>query len=739
MLDISTHFSDFSTMGGLSTLSLGYSALGVVYGDIGTSPLYTLSTVFQSGSPSDPNVVLGAASMIFWTIVAIVGVKYILITLAADDNGEGGIVALWALLCRATGMKASASFEKHSTDDSLDQLGRPGEAEGGSKKLAALLRRSKTFGAITLGITMVASNLVLSDGVLTPAISVVSATEGMVFKLGGGSTAVTLCSVAILFALFAVQSFGTSRISSAFSPAMIAWFASIAGVGLYDIVTIDPTVFKALSPHYAYYFWSGRSTEAWKQLGAILLSVTGAEALFADLGHFGRPGITLGFAVVVWPALTLSYLGQTAFLLKNPGAAKDVFWESIPSGAYWPVAILAFVAAVIASQAMITAAFSAVDQASKLDLFPRVSVRHTSETVRGQVYSPSVNWMLFLGAFSVVLGFGSSARLADAYGLAVVLVMFLDTFLVALVTHVVWKWNFVFSSAFWLVFSVVTGAFMTSSMLKIPTGAWFPLLLCVVMTFVTAAWRRGRGKRAEFERSSKNEPGRVFETSQHLEKGLAIHYVSEDEVIPETLKLATHDVVVLVTNRRVPAPSVGDHERFAVRRLPREGFYRVLARYGYVDAPTQGSDFAESVISEIRDFIGRERVVDVETGSPAGSNAWSQRPKVLEESHSLPVSRPARERFIRRCETTTRQVTSQRLPIPSFETSCEISRFDDAVREKVVVMVGKTRTCPGDSKIGFSSAMDDAFETLEKLSFTFVDEYKIASEKLVSVMFYKRM
>jgi KUP system potassium uptake protein len=592
---------------------------------------------------------------------------------------------------------------------------------------------------------MVGSNMVLSDGVLTPAISVVSAIEGIAFQTGVSATVVTVSSVAILAVLFSAQRFGTARVSAAFAPIMIVWFAALAAVGIFNVVS-DPSVFRALSPHYMYYFWSGRSTAAWKQLGSVMLCVTGAEALYADLGHFGRPGITLGFVAVVWPSLTLTYLGQTAVIISNPESSSTVFWSSIPSPVYWPMVVLATLAAIIASQAMISGAFSVASQGMALNLFPRFGVLHTSKTVHGQIYVPAVNWFLFAGSVAVVVGFGSSAKIGEAYGLAVVCVMFATDQLVAIVQTVCWDRNPAFVGLFWLTFSTITGAFLSSTALKVPTGAWFPLVVSAVLTFVTYAWYRGKRAKAA---SLANASCDIFAGANPIVRvpGIGVHY-TETNGAPPSLKAfldrvpALHETVVFITNRRVPAPSVSDHERFVVRRLPADGFYHVLARYGYTDRPEQGDEFFEAVFDEIRAYVDVAPGGDVEAPS-SGSSAselWVQQPSArrAEGAASLPLPAAVRE-SISGFFTVQIDAPTRRAPIPSFfanQKSAERSAFDASAERGASVFFGRIRT-KAVGEWGVCSALTDTYATLEGVTETFASAYGVTGGNVVETNFSK--
>ena len=723
-----------------SAIVFAFLSIGVVYGDVGTSFLYTFASIFSGGAPTDPRVVLGVMSTIFWTITAIVGVKYALVTLAADDHGEGGIVALYALICRYTGVRSAAA--PHPTDGTLEQFSEPPVGGRFTEAVRGFVGRSSAAQATLMISVMVGANLALSDSIITPAISVVSAIEGIAYHGGIGPTAVTVISVGILAALFSVQRFGTARVSAACAPIMVLWFASNAAIGIYNIVG-DPGVFKALSPHYMYYFWSGRSTTAWKQLGAVMLCVTGGEALYADLGHFGRPGIRLGFAAVVWPSLALTYLGQTAVIVADPAAASTAYWSSIPTPVFWPMVVLSTIATVIASQAMISGAFSVTSQAMTLNLFPRFSVLHTSKTVHGQIYIPAINWFLFAGSIAVVLGFGSSEKIGEAYGLAVVAGMFLDTALVALVQTVCWDWNPALTAAFWLVFSTITGAFLSSTVLKIPTGAWFPIAVSAVLTFFTYAWYRGKRSKAASARAAK--PVDFEDPGLTRIPGVGVHYTESLGAYPILRAFldrvpSIHETVVFVTNRRVPAPSVSDGERLVVRRLGTDGFYHVIARYGYADAAEQGGEFLESVFHEIRAYIDLYERGDAEappSGSVSSDRLWVKHPSGKRpEAASLPLPAPVRE-SISGFFTVQVGEDSRRAPLPAFSDppkSAERAAFDASLDRGSTVFFGKIRAAPSE-ETGIRAALTDAYATLESLSETFADAYRVSGGNVVETNF----
>lgn len=652
---------------GWRLFALAMGTLGVVYGDIGTSPLYVYGAVFPDGAPSDERMILGVASTIFWTITSIVLVKYIIFTMEADDNGEGGIFALYALICRACNLQQGTRMTE--ADLSLSQY-QAGPSRRGSRVSAAIrgaLERSRVLQTALLVVVLLASNMIISDGVLTPAISVVSAVEGIKFQTGISRGAVTGISMGILVLLFALQSVGTQRVSFLFSPLMLMWFICNAALGIYNIARFGgPSIFRALSPHYMYYFWSGNASEAWHSLGNIMLCVTGAEALYADMGHFNALSIRISFLGVVYPSLIVTYLGQTAMIIQDPSTASAAYWESVPDAVVWPVVVLATLAAVIASQALITGAFSIVQQAMAMNAFPRLTIRHTSKHIMGQVYIPEVNWLLLVGALIVVGVFETSSKIGNAYGLAVITVMLLDTSLFVLVALTAWEWNVLAAGAFWAFFSFVTGAYLSSNLSKVPKGAWFSLALSAALSCITYLWHWGQTKKLEYVRNNKillrdlydidhiadppaegpaegtgaaagwrdllrpsavsvalsSDSGqaraarplqalRLAGSQQQVSRvpGIGIYYNELLLGVPPVLERfmslvpALHEVVIFLTVRVVPVPAVMPQERLLLRRLRFEGFYHVVARYGYQDVIRHDTAFVDAVVQEVHSYL----------------------------------------------------------------------------------------------------------------------------------------
>jgi KUP system potassium uptake protein len=439
-------------------LRLSLGALGVVYGDIGTSPLYALRECFGAhGVAVEPQNVIGILSLIFWSLTLIVTIKYLRYVLEADNHGEGGILALMAL--------------------SMSRASRPWAR-----------RAMLTFGII-------GASLLYGDGAITPAVTVLGAIEGLAIASPQLTHLVVPSTVLILVALFALQRRGTAAVGLIFGPITLVWFLALALLGLSHIVQA-PRILLAINPWYALSFLLDGHLEGLGVLGAVFLAVTGAEALYADLGHFGRRPIRLGWAYVVFPALLLNYFGQGALLLAAPEAAQNPFFRMAPTWALYPLILLSTAASMIASQALITGVYSLTRQASMLGLLPRVNVLHTSAHQEGQIYVPFINWMLMLVTIGLVLSFGSSSRLASAYGIAVILSMLITTLLAYGVARS-WGWG---APRAWIVtccFLIIEGAFLTANLEKVSHGGWFPLLLGAGLSMLMSTWHRGRQLLAE--------------------------------------------------------------------------------------------------------------------------------------------------------------------------------------------------------------------------------------------------
>lgn len=575
-------------------------ALGVVYGDIGTSPIYALREAFNGAhaAPVTSDGILAVVSLVLWSLVLVVSVKYVWVVMQADDHGEGGIVALATLATRGND--------------------RP-------KRLIAVLTAMGLFGAA----------LLYGDGMITPAISVLSAVEGLEVLTTTLKPVVIPMAVVILLGLFLVQRGGTARIGRAFGPIMLTWFAFLALTGLRQVVA-EPAVLAALNPlHGLGYLFAG-GFEPFLILGAVFLAVTGSEALYADMGHFGHGPIARGWSRIVLPALTLQYMGQGALLLGAPEAVDAVFYRMVPGWALIPTVALATMATVIASQALISGAFSLTAQAVQLDQLPRVRILHTSEEQLGQVYVPAVNWILMVASILLVIGFGSSQRLASAYGVAVVLTMILTTLLFYVVAQDRLGWPRWRATAVCVGFLVVDLVFAVANVDKIPSGGWFPLLVGGVIFLVMTTWIAGRrltrSQSPTSDETTTDFVARADATGIPRVPGLAIYLDVDREFVPPAMVtnlernhvLHNHVVVVtVVTARRAHVPA---EERARVLAA-QPGLVQVLLRFGFADIPdvpaTLASvsevDLAASMPSYI---VGGDEVVST---AGTGMARWRER------------------------------------------------------------------------------------------------------------------
>ena len=536
---------------GLVRLSIG--AVGVVFGDIATSPLYALKTTFTGHHPLavDQLHIFGVMSLVFWTMILVVTVKYVLIILRADNRGEGGSLALLALINRLT----------------------PGS--------------SWSKGLILLGV--LATALFFGDCIITPAISVLSAVEGLTVVEARLSPLVLPISIGILIGLFFIQARGSAKVGAIFAPVMLVYIFAIAAMGIVHIVA-NPTIFQALNPYWGFRFFEDDPRLAFLALGSVVLSVTGAEALYADMGHFGRRPITLSWLYLVLPALLLNYLGQSAMLLDNPATVSNPFYLMAPDWARLPLVFLATAATVIASQAVISGAFSVCQQAVQLGFLPRLKITHTSARAAGQIYIPLVNWGLFAMVILLVVMFGTSDALASAYGIAVTGTMLITTCMLAVLVFTVWKWNRWLAVPAIGVFLIIDLAYFGSNLTKIPDGGWFPLLIgAIAFTFLTT-WAKGRHLMMLRLRESAM-PIEVFiksaATAATRVPGTAVFMTSSPEGVPHALlhnlkhNKVLHERIMILTVVIDEVPYVDDEDRIEVRDLGSD-FYRLIIRYGFM-------------------------------------------------------------------------------------------------------------------------------------------------------------
>lgn len=605
-----------SNVPGPGRAALAFGALGIVFGDIGTSPLYAFRESFEHAD-LDVSVAnaYGVASVVFWALVIIISIKYLLLVMRAHNHGEGGILALTALLLPTTG-RGSAT----------------------------------TRAVIALGVFGTA--LLYGDGLITPAISVLSAVEGFEVATSAFEAWVIPVSIAILIVLFMMQKRGTDKIARVFGPVMVVWFVVLAVLGLRQIID-HPDVLQAVSPSYGVQLFFDQPAKAFYALGSIFLVVTGGEALYADMGHFGRRPIQLAWYTLVLPALLLNYFGQAAVLAASPGhEVGNPFFRIAPEWSVTPLAVLATAATVIASQALITGAFSLTAQAVQLDYLPRLDIRHTSHSHIGQIYVPLVNWLLMIGCVGLVLGFQSSSNLAAAYGIAVTATMAITTLLFYRVVIDRWDWSVPVALAVVVPLFLIDLAFFAANVPKIPHGGWFPLIVGLALVVQMTTWRRGRAIVAAIlrrgQRRTEDVIGEAVAGGVARVPGTAIYMFKDPGSAPPAMvsnlqhNHVLHDTTVVLSVVASEAPRVEPEQRAVVTHV-KDGVYQVVLTYGYIDEP----DVFESLRSitvgdrplnpdDATFFIGRETV----TSTPEGEMArWREHLFVLLNRGAASASR----------------------------------------------------------------------------------------------------
>ena len=570
---------------------LTVTALGVVYGDIGTSPLYALRECFKAeyGIHPTPQNIIGVLSLILWSLILVVSIKYIVFILRADNRGEGGILALLALLLQ----------QKRRADDTRRRL---------------LLIALGLFGAA----------LLYGDGIITPAISVLGAVEGL--EVGAPSLAffVVPITLVILFALFMVQRFGTARVGTAFGPIMVVWFVTIAVLGLRTIAAA-PSVLAAINPWHGVEFFLVHGVAGFLTLGAVVLCVTGGEALYADMGHFGKRPIRIAWFVAVLPALMLNYFGQGALLLKHPEAASNPFYLLAPPAFQWPLLVIATLAAIVASQALISGAFSLTQQSIQLGYSPRMQIVHTSVHEAGQIYIPEVNKALMAGCLILVVWFQNSSNLSAAYGIAVTGTMAITSMLFAVVARSRWNWSKVHVGLILAAFLLIDMSFLLANVVKIEHGGWVPLAMAVGVYTLMSTWKRGR-LQLQLLQDAGALPLDDFIKSIAIKpplrvRGTAVFMTSSPDGVPVVLlhhlkhNKMLHETVVLLSVQTRGIPEVDAEHSLSLENLG-QGFHRLIAKYGFMQSPNIPELLARAALQGIpippmdtSYYLGRERLV----------------------------------------------------------------------------------------------------------------------------------
>lgn len=581
-------------------LALALASLGVVFGDIGTSPLYALRECLHHahGISTSPDNVYGIVSLVFWALTLVISLKYVAYVLRADNAGEGGVLALTALATSSKGLGVTAH-------------------------------------RVALAVGLFGASLLFGDGIITPAISVLSAVEGLKVATPAFEPLILPIASAILLLLFSAQRRGTGSVGAVFGPVMLLWFVTLGGLGVYNIA-LHPGIVAAIDPSHAVWFFVNNGKLGFLVLGSVFLVVTGGEALYADMGHFGaRPIRTAWFAVAL-PGLLLNYFGQGALLLERPEAIASPFYNLAPKWALYPLVVMSTLATIIASQALISGAFSVTRQALMLGFLPRVRILHTSAHHIGQIYVPIVNWLLMIAAVGAVWGFGSSSGLAAAYGVAVTMDMTITTLLAYVVARLQWKWTLAVALGVTIPLLCLELTFLGSNLTKLAHGGWFPLAVGAVMFTIFTTWRRGR--QLLFDKiKERTVPLEDFFELMIVERparvpGTAVYLTGNDTGTPPALlqgflhMRAVHDRVLLLTIITEQRARVPLEDRVRIQELP-NGFWRAVARYGFMETPNvpqllQHAQFSGYSLEFTTFFLGRETVLP--TKNP-GMALWRER------------------------------------------------------------------------------------------------------------------
>ncbi|TMW98381.1 hypothetical protein EJD97_004124 [Solanum chilense] len=629
--------NDFEDVSVGRAILLAFQTLGVVFGDVGTSPLYTFSVMFSKAPVNCNEDVLGALSLVLYTLILIPLVKYVLIVVWANDDGEGGTFALYSLLCRHAKVNLLPNQLRSDARISSFRLKVPSPELERSLKIKERLEASLTLKKLLLMLVLVGTSMVIADGVVTPAMSVMSAVGGLKVGLSGvkqgihlwlcsvqgwaGSyeDQVVMISVACLVILFSVQKYGTSKVGLVVGPALFIWFCSLGGIGVYNLIKYDSHVWRAFNPVHIYYYFKRNSLKAWYSLGGCLLCATGSEAMFADLCYFSVRSVQLTFMFLVLPCLLLGYLGQAAYLMENHADTTQAFFSSVPSGAFWPVFLIANIAALIASRAMTTATFSCIKQSTALGCFPRLKIVHTSRKFMGQIYIPVMNWFLLALSLVLVCSISSIYEIGNAYAIAELGVMMITTILVTIVMLLIWQINILVVLSFIIIFLGLELTFFSSVLWSVGDGSWIILVFAVVLFLIVYIWNYGSKLKYETEVKQKMSMDLLRELGPNLgtirAPGIGLLYNELAKGIPAifghflTTLPAVHSMIIFVCIKYVPVPVVPQNERFLFRRVcPRSyHIFRCIARYGYKDARKENHHtFEQLLIESLEKFIRRE-------------------------------------------------------------------------------------------------------------------------------------
>ncbi|RMZ71998.1 putative HAK-1 potassium transporter [Pyrenophora seminiperda CCB06] len=747
---------------------LAYQSTGVIYGDIGTSPLYVYSSTFTA-EPNHADL-LGVLSLILWSMTLMVTVKYILVILHADNDGEGGTFSTYSLLSKFvcyTVLLHLASYSlcvrrtlpietparlhlyvrilsfaviRHVRTDGISGMQRHKTEDLGrsTRGIRSAIEKSKFFRGLLQVIGVLSVSMVMADGVLTPAQSVLGAVQGLnVVKPDIQKSTIIGVTCAILIVLFVVQPFGISKLTVIFSPIVIVWLAMNAGFGIYNLAKYDHKILMAFNPYYAFDYLIRNKYYGWRSLGGILLCFTGVEALFADIGAFSRRAVQISWLGYAYPCLLLAYSGQAAYISVHPAAYANPFYNCVPHGWLIFSLVVAIAAAIVASQAMITATFQLLSQIMKLSYFPQIKVVHTSTTYHGQLYIPSINWLLMIGTVLVASIYNNTTSLGNAYGVCVMFVTFFDTCMVTLVAILVWRVKPYFVLLPWLTIASLDGAYLSSALTKVPDGAWFTILLACLLGSIFILWRFGKEQQWAAEASDrfptthfvKTLPsGRLSLTEKFGSKpvgtmeGFGIFFDKAGETTPIVFsqfirKLVTiPEVIVFFHLRPLEVPFVEPEKRYSVSRLAVPNCYRLVVRHGYMDEVIT-PDLASLIYDKVHHHIV-SRALDDRDQSSSNATATTTATDPSNEKSTTGTSTPH--------STTSTSSTSSRL-----------SALERAFNREVLYIIGKEqmKVRPGSSII--RKFFLEAFFFLRDNSRAKIASLSVSMDKVIEVGFVK--
>lgn len=612
---------------------LAYQSTGVIYGDIGTSPLYVYSSTFTSQPSYDD--LLGALSIIIWSLTIMVTVKYVCIVLLADDDGEGGTFALYSKLARYANIVKRDPNVAHSV-----KMRRvlTGELNSPAKKLRAYIEGSVAARLALKIMGVLGVSMVMADGVLTPAQSVLGAIQGIeVVQPDISSSTIVGVSCAIVVLLFAVQPFGVHRVASVWAPIVIVWLSFNFVVGIYNLVNHDHTVLKAFSPYFAGAYFMRNKGKGWRSLGGLLLAFTGVEALFADLGAFSARAIRLSWLLFVYPCLLVAYTGQAAYISHDTtDAYSNPFFNTLPPNTLIFGLIIAILAAIVASQAMITSSFQLLSQIMRMSYFPHIKTVHTSKKFHGQVYMPLANWLLMTGTIIVTVAYSNTTRIGNAYGVCVIFVTFITTCMVSLVAVLIWRIHVLIVLFFFLVFAAYDGMYLSSALAKVPDGAWFTILLSLILSTIFILWRFGKEQQWAAEAGDRFQPSYLLAPPNHVGdvyltpkfgghmvskiEGMGVFFDKIGDMCPMVFTQfvskfsARPELMVFFHLRPLSLPTIPAAERYVCQRTSIPNCYRVTVRHGYTDNIV-ALDLGKTIVEQLTIYITRDSTASSCSGS----------------------------------------------------------------------------------------------------------------------------